>query len=190
MIMISIAKRAQLGYFGSSFIQYLKGLPSSMYCSSVHLGSYLLHIQAVDVTAAHLNVGVDSFIDTAQGCRFRATLRWLRWLISSPKLLKSSVCSVEPPSFCAPAVIAIMFVVRMEANGGVVGRRVVVSRFVEVLEGFLFPCTHSSFLTSPLYYAVPDTSNFLHILYNISAHAHCLKVDTLRQKLCRLSLCV
>jgi hypothetical protein len=46
-------------------------------------------------------------------------------LILRPKLLEASISSLNPASFLCPAVVAIVFVIWMEADSGVISGRVV-----------------------------------------------------------------
>jgi hypothetical protein len=46
-------------------------------------------------------------------------------LILRPKLLKASISSLNPPHFLSPAVVAVVLVIWVKADGGVISGRVV-----------------------------------------------------------------
>lgn len=53
----------------------------------------------------------------------RVRLAWALRFVRRPELLKRHVGTAKPPSFVSPGHIAVSFIVRVEAHGGVVGGR-------------------------------------------------------------------
>ena len=89
---------------------------------------FLPAVELVKLTAAGTRADVrncvDCFVYTA--CWRRPWARLLPLLlILRPKLLKASISSLNPTSFLCPAVIAVVFVIWMETDSGVISGRVV-----------------------------------------------------------------
>jgi hypothetical protein len=77
-------------------------------------------VKLVVLVGVVIGDSVDYVVDIVLFMRLGASCRCPRWLEFALELLKGSLVRFNPPLLVSPAILAIVFVSRMEAAGGVV----------------------------------------------------------------------
>ena len=77
-------------------------------------------VKLVVLVGVVIGDSVNCVVDIVLFMRSGASCRCPRWLEFAPELLKGSLVRFNPPLLVSPAVLAIVFVSRIEAAGGVV----------------------------------------------------------------------